>query len=465
MQSLLLDARKNIIFLREPLKFSSNCLSFIERLAQLIIEKPGRKDDILKVASDIYLDLNSFMINWVLKKHIESGSLLQSSINTEANNILSFISKQGSKVMLEDIKKEADEIEHSNIKRMCEMELEGKLFTYWGHDYCTGLSHSLRRGARFVTSNPAKVNLFRKENPEIWANLVDEIKSQHNDISLEKLVSYLFLKVVAMIARDLYPIFEATDGKFGFVCIQVNPKNWKDSGKMAQEIEFWNNEFKKELNTQNLNIVYKIPAVSAAVKTVERIVRQNIRVCLTLNFSYMQHDLFSDLIEKGSQHGFVVLMSGFLDDAVEKELALLGIEDPKKYSRHAGEAVIRKSYVNLRVKACKRTSIMSAAIRGEYTIKNAITSYQDTEMYFTTMTEKILEFDSEHRELSPIIDDKVPEEIMSVLRKSTIFNAAFNKELLTLDNIDEYIPLQTVHGIFTKAYIETEESLSDQNIN
>jgi len=459
MQSLLLEARKNIVFLQNPSHFSSNCQDFIHNLDELINKQPQDKNDILNVAADICLDLQSFLVNWYLKKHIDKGLLSQSAIEKEVEKLQEFINKHNGTALLEYINKEAEEIKNSNIKRMCELEYDGKLFTYWGHDYCSGLSHSLRRGARFVTSNPAKINLFRKDHPKVWASLVEEVKSQHPDISIERLISYLFLKVVAISARDLYPIFEVTNGKYGFVCIQVNPLNWNDSDKMTQEIEFWNEEFKKELNTSNPNVVYKIPAVKAAVKTVESIVSKGLRVCLTLNFSYIQHDIFSDLIERGTQNGFVVLMSGFLDDAVDKELVSLGIEDSKKYSRHAGEAVIRKSYANLRAKGCKNTSIMSAAIRGEWTIKNSITSYADSPMCFTTMTERILEFDSKERDLSPLVDEPVPDEIISVLRRSSIFNKAYEDDLLNLDNIDQYIPLLNVLGTFTKAYEELGESL------
>ncbi|WHH57025.1 transaldolase family protein [Petroclostridium sp. X23] len=459
MQSLLLESRKDILFLKNPSNFSENCQGFIDKLEQIIKEQPQNKNSAVTTASDIYLDLHSFLTNWVLRKYVETGSLTQAAIDKEIDTIHAFITKYGDAEKLEHIKDEAKQIAESNIKEMCELELSNKLFTYWGHDYCSGLTHSLRRGARFVTSNPAKINAFRKDFPAIWAGFVEEIKTNNPDISLEKLISYLFLKVVAVSARDLYPIYEASNGKYGFACIQVNPKNWKNADKMIEEIEFWNEEFKKELNTETPNIVYKIPAVSAAVKTVESIVEKGIRVCLTLNFTYNQHDIFSDLIEKGKQHGFVVLMSGFLDDNIDKELASLGIENSKMYSRHAGEAVIRKSYANLRAKGCKNTSIMSAAIRGEWTIKNSITDNADAPMYFTTVTDKILEFDSEKRDLSSVVDAVVPDEIMSVLKKSPIFNAAYEEDSLTLDNVDEYPPLLMVLDIFTKAYIELEDSL------
>jgi len=456
----LLNARENIVFLKSPNDFLNNCKTFIGELEQLVMHQPEKKGEILNTAAEICLDLKSFMVNWVLKKHIDKGLLKESDINFGFRKILSFIACHGGEKEVESVNNEVELIKRSNIKKMCDLELEGKLYTYWGHDCCTGLSHSLRRGARFVTTNPAKINLFRKEQPEIWASLVDEIKAKHPNISREEFVSDLFLKVVSISARDLRPIYEASKGKFGFVCVQVNPKNWRDADKMTQEIEFWDKAFKNELNMKDPNIVYKIPAVSAAVKTVDSIVKRGLRVCLTLNFTYSQHDIFSDLIEKGDQNGFVVIMSGFLDDAVDKELISLGIEDSKIYSRHAGEAVIRKSYANLKNKGCSKTSILSAAIRGEWTIKNSITNDADAPMYFTTMTNKIMEFDNENRDLAPIYDDPVPDAVMNVLNKSAIFEEAYQKDLLPIEKFDDYIPLMTVLGNFINAYTEIEESLS-----
>jgi transaldolase len=460
MNELLFKARKEIVFLQDGSKFSLNCQNFINELEQLIKKEPQKKKEILTVAADICLDLQSFLINWYLKKHIGKDIIRNDALVKEVDNIQLFIAKYNDTELLDFIKKEAAEIAKSNIKKICEMELSGKLFTYWGHDYCSGLSHSLRRGAILVTSNPAKINLFRKDLPEIWSSMVKEIKDKHPGISLEKLISYLFVKVVTISAKELFPIYEVSNGKFGYAHIQVNPKNWKDSDKMIEEVEFWNEEFKKELNTDKPNIIYKLPAVSNAIKAVEVLAGKGYRICMTLNFTCFQHEIFSNLIEKGKRNGSVVLMSGFLDDAVDKELSALGIENSKMYSKHAGEAVIRRSYADLRTKGCRKTVILSAAIRGDWTINNTLTSYSDVPMYFTTMTEKIKEYDSDYRSLTPILDEAVPEEFMSVLRKSSIFNAAYEKDILNLKNLDEYIPLQNVLGIFLKAYEELEENLS-----
>lgn len=459
MEMTLLEARKRILYVKDADQFLPNCETFIRESQVRLKECAKDKNDILDIVADIYLDLQSFLTHWVLDGYIAEGVLSKGDIDTEVNHLYQIISSYGDAAYIASIDQEAVSIHNSQIKQICESERAGKLATIWGHDYCSGLSHSIRRGACFATSNPAKINLFRQDYPAIWAEMVDEIKTKHKGISMEKLISYLFMKTVAISMRDFYPIYEASDGRYGFVCIQVNPRNWEDSGKMIDEIDFWYKELQDELGTVNPNIVFKVPAVKAGLKVTEVLIAKNLRPCITLNFSVRQHEAFSDLIEKGSKLGFVVLMSGFLDDAVDKELTALGIAASSSYSHHAAEAVIRKSYANLRARGCNKTAILSAAIRGDWTIKNSLTDCTDSPMYFTTMTGKIEEFDSQPRSLTPMIKEPVPKEILEVLEKSAIFRQAYYPEHINLNNISTFIPLQNVLKAFLKAYDEIEASL------
>jgi hypothetical protein len=154
-------------------------------------------------------------------------------------------------------------------------------------------------------------------------------------------------------------------------------------------------------------------------------------------------------------------MSGFLDDTVTKELEACGIEDPAHYARHAGEAVMRKSYANLRARGCGGVSIMAAAIRGDYTIRSCFTEKKDAPVYFTTGTKMVLDFDKEPRSLFSQMDEELPRDIMEVLLKSKSFRQAYTPELLTMDNIHAYAPLNMVLKVFVDAYDELEASLSN----
>ena len=102
---------------------------------------------------------------------------------------------------------------------------------------------------------------------------------------------------------------------------------------------------------------------------------------------------------------------------------------------------------------------MTAAIRGPWTITNSLTGYEDAPIYITTVRGKVDEFDSEPRELLPLVDKSVAENIMSVLQKSKIFNAAYEENLLNESNIFDYPPLIAVLSAFNTAYDEIEESI------
>lgn len=455
------DARQAILFPAAAADFKANAASLVKRIADDAASADvSAKLSALALAADLSLDLDSYLSVWVLEKLVEKGKLDRKDIEGTAAELAGIVEKYASPEQVKAMTDERKAIAASETMRMCNLTREGKLGTFWGHDYCTGMDHSLRRGARFVTSNPAKINLFRKENPEVWARLVAEARHENPGASVERLISALFVKVTAINARVLRPIYEATDGEHGFVCVQTNPKNINDSAKMTEEVLYWEEAYKKELGVDKNNVVYKLPAVKAAVQSVKDLVAKGIRVCMTLNFTVSQHEIFAELIEKGEKNGFVVLMAGFLDDNVAAELGDLGVDDPKKYAKWAGVSVMRKSYANLNAKKLGKSSIMAAAIRGPYTIECCLTDKTNAPVHFTTMTAKIQEFDEAKRALKSEMDDEPPADVMEVLGKSKIFTQAYNRDKLDMDNVADFIPLQAVLKVFTEAYIETEKSLS-----
>ncbi|MDR1519484.1 MAG: transaldolase family protein [Planctomycetota bacterium] len=290
--------------------------------------------------------------------------------------------------------------------------------------------------------------------------MLDEVKKKNPGAEIERVISAMFCKVTSINARTLRPIHEATGGRDGFVCVQTNPKNINDSEKMIQEVMYWQDAYREELGVDDVNIVYKLPAAKAAVRTAEDLVARGVRICMTLNFSVSQHEIFADIIQKGRKNGFVVLMAGFLDDNVAKELEKLGVDNPKQYAKWAGVAVMRKSYANLNARRIDKASIMAAAIRGPYTIECCLTDKKEAPVYFTTMPAKIEEFDAARPELKSHMNEAIPADVMAILEKSAIFNQAYNRDRLDMENVSDFVPLRAVLKVFTDAYVEIGKSLS-----
>lgn len=443
MNMNLTNARKEIVFADNARKFNENYRHFLSEAANMT---SVNKQEAIVLVREIAIDLQSRLASWTLKKNVK-----QSEIDKAVAECYAFLNSQGAGDAVDAVKKEAVSIAQSATIKACEA-----FAFFWGHDYCTGIDYSLRRGACFVTSNPAKINQYRKENVKEWDDMLKTVRVENPQITPEMIVSHMYVKVVSMIAEKMRPIYDASNGKYGFVCIQPNPKTTKDSQAMVNEVLFWKNEFGKRFGDENINIVFKIPAVPAALESVRILKKYNLRLCITLNFSVFQHDLFSDLLTGGEHGDFLVLMGGIVDDQVAKELKKQGIDEKiaTEYSHYAASAVLRSSYANLKAKGLNPI-IMNGSVRGPWSIYNCFTADMARPIALTSMANKVEEFDSEPRSLFETVNTPIPEDVMKVLTQSTIFTKAYLKDGLTCENLEEYPPLVTVGKSFVDAYEET----------
>lgn len=448
--------RRPILFADSKTEFSKNLFALKEELKGLIADDAANKIEYAQVAVEIAIDLQSALIDWKLTK-----VLSQEECKAASEDLLAFAADFGAdEAAIAAAKEEIASIANSSIKKMCDLYRKGALNTIWGHDYASGLDHSLRRGARWVTSNPCKIQNFKADFPEKYDALKEEIKRENVGAPSSEMAAQMFVKVCAISARALQPIYEATNGEYGFVCMQVDPRQLKNSQAMIDQVHFWNKAMAKELNMDKPNVVFKLPAVEPAIPVVKVLLEEGYRLCLTLNFSIMQHMAFAELLCKGRDQEYLVMMAGQMDDKVAAELESMGVEDAKVVARYGSEAVMRKSYRMLAEKGYKNLSIMSAAVRGPWHIQNSLAPVGGAPFLITTVTGKINEFDANPTPLVSVIDQPTDAKYMEILKKSKVFMQAYSDPedgLLTWENLYEYPPFVGFLNSFTAAYQEVED--------
>ncbi len=455
MDQFLANRRNPILFPETAEDFAKNVEALKLELKTLIAANPAGREFYLRTAAGVAVDLRSYLIEWKLVDLIKGED-----IKAASDDLLSFAEAGGAVEAVAEARTEIVSIASSSIKKMCDMTKAGEANTVWGHDYASGLTHSLRRGARWVTSNPCKLQLFKKDFPEYYQELVAEIKRENIGAGASVMAAQMFTKVCAISARALYPIFEATNHQYGFVCMQVDPRNIKDTEAMIRQAEFWREVMKKELGGKVPNIVIKLPAVEAAVPAAEALLAKGFRLCMTLNFTVTQHLTFAKILSKGNQDEYLVLMAGQLDDQIAKELESKGVADAKLIARHGSEAVIRKSYRLLKEAGYTNLSIMTAAVRGPWHIQNSMAPVGGAPALITTLTGKINEFDANPAPIASIMDQPVEEKYLEVLKTSDVFNKAIctpEEGLLTWDNLYDYPPFVAFYNQFIEAYQEIED--------
>ena len=438
------QARKNIVFAISPKGFH-NALRVL--LA----------DNDAAVMKEIFIDLQSRLVEWTLV-----GAVGRDEISAAVNTLEEALEKALPAEELASAKAEVESIRTANSSYLCRMHDEGKMGFIWGHDLCTGYEWSFRRGARFITSNPAKINLFRKDFPEQWAQIVAEVEEKHPGITAEEKVSWCWVYTVRNVAREIRPIYKASKGKYGFVCIQPNPTkiNAGDTQAMIDEIRFFEAAFRDIFASDDPNIVYKIPAVPAAREAVKVLKKDGLRLCITLNFSVFQHDTFGDIIGHGEYGDFLVLMGGIVDDFVKNELIAQGMEESAavEMSHNAATYILNRSYANNRAKGIDPI-IMGGSARGAWSIAAVLCEDAAHPVALTSMANMVALYDEEPRANRDVIRQPVDEQVLSVLSKSETFRAAYELRGLSDDTILDYPPLQKVSKSFIDAYYETLESL------
>jgi len=411
-----------------------------------------QKLQLIDIVKEFTIDLKSHLPNWNLLKN--GDKITKGTLDDEAGKNIAILSEWGAVDAVNYVIKEINNMDESSLVRLSEMADEKIINTRWGNDYATGLTHALRRGAVLVTTNPPLIDIARKSNPEMWDPVRDRLKAENPMMKTEKLCSLMTMQVVLENCKEIRPIYEVTLGEYGYVSLQVNPKNYTDSQGMIAEAESLYAQLEEELGGTP-NVVFKVPATKAGIEVVERLTAQGIGVNVTVNFAVSQELVFAEAIEKGNaKMSFLTLMSGRLDDPIRDELLRAGIEDATEVSKWGGIAVARRVYDLLyRQKKFKKSYLLQASLRGPWHIDELVTDEQHT-IFITVFPDKAEEYDRVSRDIRPRMNEEVPSKMLEKLHKSKIFRQAYEPDGLVPNDFDSYFPVAVTLKAFGKAYDE-----------
>ena len=413
-----------------------------------------RKKEIIEIFSEISIDVQSYLVRWRLQDLEDPDRLPCEEIGKQTELNYALLSSWGQQGKVESLKSAVAALNKSSLLKLSRMADRGLINNRWGNDAATGLTDAMRRGAVLVTTNPIMVNAVRKEDPAFWDKVRDELKQAYPDASPERRASLMTKSVVLQNCRELRPIYQATKGKYGYVSLQINPRANRESTRMAEEVEGLYERLTQELKGTP-NTVFKVPATKAGLDTVRRLTSKGIGCTITVNCSVDQNLAFGEAIEQGcARISFLVVMSGRLDDPIRDELNELGLPDAPEVAKWASVAVIRRSYEILYHRRKYRKSvILTASLRGPWNIEGSITD-GEAPIFITCFPDQAREYDSREREIVSCINEKIPDELMTKLMKSRIFQQAYEVGGLASDGFDNFFPVVATLAAFSKSYDE-----------
>ena len=277
----------------------------------------------------------------------------------------------------------AAELRGSNLMRAAEARFQGRTQTQLGNDYAAFLQYVIWLGGSFVTTNPALVKLAWDTDPELWNKRVDDlILSKYSTVAsladpamncganrltppslwrgsplrgpqselntaIETINSAVTMAVVQENCRLLRDIFLVTEGREGYVSLQVNPKNHDDWQQMVTEAKNLYNSLENTLGGVP-NVVFKLPATAAGKCAAEKLTSEGIGVTITVEFSVFQALGFAEVLNRGKMLvAYLALMNGRMAYPVRDEMKTKGVPGGMEAARWAGVEVARKAYRRL----------------------------------------------------------------------------------------------------------------------
>lgn len=239
--------------------------------------------------------------------------------------------------------------------------------TLWWHDSAdpAELQRGLDRGAVGVTTNPFLTNVALAKNRAAWASEVGAVLA--GQVGPEQKAEALMRHVVTRAAAMYRPHFEASGGKQGFVCAQVNPSR---AGERAEMLAM-----ARRFHAWAPNIAVKLPAVLAGLDVLEDCIAEGITATATVSFTVPQALAIAERCRAGRERAlrngvtpgecFAVIMIGRLDDYLREVAADNRVPVSEADIRQSGLAVTKRAYRIYRERGYEAV-LLVAALRGSH---------------------------------------------------------------------------------------------------
>lgn len=256
----------------------------------------------------------------------------------------------------------ADATNGSPMRRTIELGAD-----FW-NDSCDlrELREAVDLGAVGATSNPVIVSQVVRGDPEHWQLVLDRLIASEPTAS-EDLVAWSLVETVAREAASvLAPVHGATQGRKGYLSVQVNPQLYRSAHRMV--------EHARRLAGLAPNIAIKIPATAAGLAAIETLTAEGIRINATVCFTVSQAIACAEAVERGfaraatrgietgALHPAVTLMVGRLDDHLQRLFEREGVTIDPGYLHWAGVAVFKKTHALFEARGY-RSTLLAAAYR------------------------------------------------------------------------------------------------------
>jgi len=239
--------------------------------------------------------------------------------------------------------------------------------TVWWNDSVepAELARGIERGAIGATSNPFLSHQALSRNKAAWSAESDAVLSKN--LPADEKAGALMSIAIKHAAEQLFPEYQRSSGKMGYVCAQVNPARPGDRDymlAMARQFSKW-----------APNIAVKLPATAAGLDVLEDCIAEGITCTVTISYTVPQVIAIAERYRLGMKRTesvgakpgrcFSVIMIGRLDDYLRDVAHDNDVEVSESDIRQAGIAVTKRACAIYKERGYEADMIV-AALRGTH---------------------------------------------------------------------------------------------------
>lgn len=193
----------------------------------------------------------------------------------------------------------------------------------------------IEAGAVGCTQNPAYVSKILYQDEELTGRVIDKWIREFEDDN-EVLVRAQ-AELVGLVAKEFLPMYESTEGRYGYVTIQGSPFRENTAEIIRQG---------KIARTYGPNIMIKIPVVPAGIEAIILFAKEGVPLCCTEVFAVRQVvDLCEALVAAKSRGPvYFAHITGIYDEYLQNYVKANNVEISADILWHAGMAVAKKVY-------------------------------------------------------------------------------------------------------------------------
>ena len=153
------------------------------------------------------------------------------------------------------------------------------------------VSRTGQAGIRGVTTNPPLSLQAIQSDPDYWIGKIQQLITDHPHADVEEIYWCVYLEILRQGCAMVKPIYERTNGKYGLLSGQVDPRFVTDRERMRQQAF--------EIAAIAPNIMVKIPGSQEGYAVIEELTAHGIPTNNTTSFTVPQYVACINAVNRG----------------------------------------------------------------------------------------------------------------------------------------------------------------------